>query len=436
MMTVHKAKGLEFPIVILTDLTCKLSRVEAGRWIDPAGNLCAVKLGGWAPADLLLHDAEEAARDRAEGERLAYVAATRARDVLVVPVIGDEVYEGGWLDPLMPVVYPAAAIARRASSAALGTPPFRSKDSVLSRPDGDPARPTTVTPGTYRFGSKPEERGLPMRGSRSADPDSVRTMSREPRTTAEYTVVWWDPHVLALDTAFTSGLRRDDLIAKDGNPAAVAARLAAYQAWRTDRAGAIARAAIPSVTTSTTTEIAGDRDLPRATIVDPEETSAIEVIDLSRAVGRPFGPRFGTLVHATLATVALAADEDAIRRIATTQGRILLAADEEVYGAVEVVSAVLRHPLFDCVRVAEAMGRCYRELPIIWQSPDGALIEGTIDLAFEEADEVSRRVVVLDFKTDRELDVDRERYRRQLAIYCKALTELRGTPAQGILMRI
>ena len=82
MMTVHKAKGLEFPIVILADLTCKLSRAEAGRWIDPGGHLCAIKLGGWAPTDLLLHGAEESARDRAEGERLAYVAATRARDVL------------------------------------------------------------------------------------------------------------------------------------------------------------------------------------------------------------------------------------------------------------------------------------------------------------------------------------------------------------------
>ena len=106
MMTVHKAKGLEFPIVILVDLTCKLSRAEAGRWIDPAGHMCAIKLGGWAPTDLLLHGAEESARDRAEGERLAYVAATRARDVLIVPAIGDEAYDGGWLDPLMPAIYP------------------------------------------------------------------------------------------------------------------------------------------------------------------------------------------------------------------------------------------------------------------------------------------------------------------------------------------
>ena len=91
MMTVHKAKGLEFPVVILADLTCRLSRPDAGRWIDPEGNVCALKLGGWAPIDLLLHGSEEAERDRAEGQRLAYVAATRARDLLVVPVVGDEI---------------------------------------------------------------------------------------------------------------------------------------------------------------------------------------------------------------------------------------------------------------------------------------------------------------------------------------------------------
>ncbi len=92
MMTVHKAKGLEFPVVILADLTCKLARAEAGRWLDAGNNLCALKLGGWAPIDLLLHDAEEASRDRAEAARLTYVAATRARDILVVPTIGDGAY--------------------------------------------------------------------------------------------------------------------------------------------------------------------------------------------------------------------------------------------------------------------------------------------------------------------------------------------------------
>src|SRR5262245_30240779 len=148
MMTVHKAKGLEFPVVILADLTCKLSRAEAGRWLDAPNDVCALKIGGWSPIDLLLHDAEEAARDRAESERLTYVAATRARDLLVVPAVGDAPYDGGWLDPLMPAVYPPEDTCRHPRRAP-GVPDFKSKDTVLRRPDGDPATPRTVAPGTF-----------------------------------------------------------------------------------------------------------------------------------------------------------------------------------------------------------------------------------------------------------------------------------------------
>ncbi len=36
LMTVHKAKGLEFPVVILADMTCRLSRSDASRYLDPA----------------------------------------------------------------------------------------------------------------------------------------------------------------------------------------------------------------------------------------------------------------------------------------------------------------------------------------------------------------------------------------------------------------
>ncbi|MBI4277101.1 MAG: UvrD-helicase domain-containing protein, partial [Armatimonadetes bacterium] len=50
-MTVHKAKGLEFPVVILADISCGLSRSDAQRYLDSARDLCAVRLAGWTPLD-------------------------------------------------------------------------------------------------------------------------------------------------------------------------------------------------------------------------------------------------------------------------------------------------------------------------------------------------------------------------------------------------
>jgi ATP-dependent helicase/nuclease subunit A len=422
MMTVHKAKGLEFPIVILADLTCRLSRPDAARWIDPTGSLCALKLGGWAPTDLLLHGYEEAARDKAEGQRLAYVAATRARDMLVVPAVGDEIFEGGWLDPLMPALYPSL-IAREFRASAPGCPAFSSRDSVLTRPDGDPARPTTVAPGLYRFGST----DLSTPESPASSP-KLRAPSPD-----AYSVVWWDPRLLALDADAGHGLRGDDLIAKDGDPVRVAARLAEYREWQSDRDKSVTLARIPSVRVQTATTLAVDQ-----TSGDASPPSTIEIVEVPRAADRPFGSRFGTLVHAILATAPLDATERVIAAIAEAQSRILPAAlkdpyaGEEVHAAVEVVASLLRSPLFERIRRAEQKGHCSRELPITWKTNDGTLVEGTIDLAFED----EHGLVVIDFKTDRELTTDLTRYTHQLAVYCRALGAVRRKEPHGILMRI
>ena len=53
-----------------------------------------MSLAGWAPAELREHEPLEVARDEAEGVRLAYVAATRARDLLVVSAVGDVPFGG------------------------------------------------------------------------------------------------------------------------------------------------------------------------------------------------------------------------------------------------------------------------------------------------------------------------------------------------------
>ena len=369
MMTVHKAKGLEFPIVILADMTCRISRPDAGRWIDPTAPSVRCSLGGWTPADLLLHGYEEAARDKAEGDRLAYVAATRARDVLVVPTIGDEVFEGGWLDPLMPATYPSP-FARATVTAGPGCPAFPSRDSVLTRPDGDPARPMTVPPGMYKF-SLPagDESEVVSRESPSSEPRASAfanlsaVASAKAEATADkpspgsYSVVWWDPHVLALDADSGYGLRRDDLIVKDGKPADVAARLAEYRAWQDASHAARSAGRTPSLRIRTATTAAADRafDHPGA----PE----IDVVAITRSTERPFGPRFGALVHATLATVPLDASESTIAAVAAAQGRILLVTRHAAIrrrGSLrrgEVVTAVLRDRLFDRVRIAERSGQ-------------------------------------------------------------------------------
>ncbi len=79
LMTVHKAKGLEFPVVVLVDMTAKLHRATASRYLDAARGMCAIQLAGCSPRDLIDHEQDELRRDGAEGARLAYVAATRAR---------------------------------------------------------------------------------------------------------------------------------------------------------------------------------------------------------------------------------------------------------------------------------------------------------------------------------------------------------------------
>ncbi len=89
LLTVHKAKGLEFPVVILMDLA-KMPFSRAERFIlDRAdrqiGVLAGGKSGGVRTQNYeTLADFEDK-RSRAEEQRLLYVAMTRARDFLVIP---------------------------------------------------------------------------------------------------------------------------------------------------------------------------------------------------------------------------------------------------------------------------------------------------------------------------------------------------------------
>ena len=86
IVTIHKAKGLEWPIVIPINSTTELYRPDqfVHRQSD---NTLHWMVGGVAPPDLAAARAEESWEDANQRERIWYVACTRARDLLILPHI-------------------------------------------------------------------------------------------------------------------------------------------------------------------------------------------------------------------------------------------------------------------------------------------------------------------------------------------------------------
>jgi len=404
LMTVHKAKGLEFPVVVLADLTCRMSRSDASRYLDAPRGLCAMKIGGWAPHELYQHEAEEVARDGAEGVRLAYVAATRARDLLVVPALGDEPWEGGWLAPLNHALYPPVA-ARRSAARGANCPAFRSRDTVLQRPNDEPAGAATVSPGRHDF---------PVEG---------------------YSVVWWDPSpggALVLGEKPTFGVRREDLIVRDVPKAVVADGRGRYDRWQLARHDARARGASPTLVVHTAHEWVPDEEQLSAF---SDQLSAVLLVNADRGGrdDRPGGLGFGVLVHALLAQAPLDADRATLEDLASVEARALGLSDEEVAAAVLATERLLGHDLIKRAHAAERRGACRRESPVSCTFPDGTLIEGIVDLAFDE----EGCWTVVDYKTDREIAAAGEvQYRRQIALYVTAIARATGRPAKGVLVRV
>ena len=401
IMTVHRAKGLEFPIVILADITCNETRAGASRYIEPASKLAAMELAGCAPRELQENAEGEHRRDEEEAIRLLYVASTRARDLIVVPAVGDEECNG-WLARLNPVIYPAqpdrrSPIARQPP----GCPEF-GDDSVLTRPAKAPGKIKSVAPGLYRARDGDHRQG--------------------------HQIVWWDPRLLILNVEEKMGLRQDKLLQADDNKLVSDRGIKLREQWSANRAAMLEAGMAPRLNVATATELA-----LAAPVAGPAYPEAIAIEETRRDRGRPHGKRFGTLVHLTMLRAPIDADTRQIGKIAASAAKMIGAPEQEVAAAMSAVKAALKSPL---MRRAKAADTVMRECPLIIRLEDGTAVEGIADLAFAEITNDGAVWTVVDFKTDIDVASRLDEYRAQIRFYVRAVRESTGRPASGAILWI
>ncbi|WP_420447719.1 UvrD-helicase domain-containing protein [Candidatus Palauibacter sp.] len=442
MMTVHKAKGLEFPVVILADMTCRAAHDPPSRHMDASRRLWAQRLCGATPRDILDNAELERRREMAEADRLAYVAATRARDLLVVPALGDgrdgsggfpEEEEEWWLESLNPAVYPPPDECRQPMSAEeLGIPTF-GEESVLDRPDG-------------RGGQRPRPR------------DSVAPGLHTAKAGTE--VVWWDPVALDLDVDPRAGDRQRRLleVEREEQPTLdVEAGSGAHREWQAARAARLEAGGRRTMSVTTARAIARRAAEAAETGDTPRADTRVTWIEVPRpeaegpaGTGRPGGERFGDLVHRILADVPLDADSEAVAGLAEALCRALRSPASEISAAAALVARALEHEVLDRARAALASdrGAVRREIPVFHVEdaarPDGgqgreqdaAIVEGVADLAFREVTASGPCWTVVDYKTDRRPAEGRVEYEVQVACYVEAIGRATGEPARGLVLAL
>ena len=338
IVTVHKAKGLEYPIVIVADLFT--DKFPAGDCIiDHAARRGWLKIGRFLPDSWKERSEAEALQQDAEGRRLLYVALTRARDHLVIPCLpGDHVKS--WLGPV------ANTLVRPLEDIPLGKRETNMTWFDSRRLAFGVQGPTAPSVSTAVDGSASDaQKAL---AAEEAWLTARRAVRKQARVAAEPIVA---PSRVSVPTE-----------------ADESASTGAQRLFGLEPEG----------------ELAELSDVRRGGSLDPPGSPAVKAADDEPAV-------FGSYVHAILATVDLSGAD--LAPVARTLARRYGVTDANVARAIQMVERVLRLPIMDEARAAT---KIFREVPLAGNAAAGRA-QGKADLLFERGGEWR----VVDFKTDR-----------------------------------
>jgi len=299
------------------------------------------------------------------------------------------------------VLYPAEDISfKPRSTHPPGCPQF-GNDNVVGRPNNAVRPRGSVSPGLHR----------PKAG--------------------KHQVIWWDPAVLKPISQANTRSRLTDFLKEDDKKVRSEEGIRVHAEWQTQRANVREVAGKPEWrVVIATSHVPSPRDESKTTKLPDVAVESIE-IDFSR----PHGKRFGILVHSVLSVVPLNSDQEGIADVARVQGRVLGATEDEVAAAVETVHRALRHPLMQRAAAAAGVGQLRREVPIGLELEDGVMVEGVIDLAFQEQRPDSPWTVI-DFKTDFEVKGRLEEYQNQVLLYALAISRATGLETRPVLLRL
>jgi ATP-dependent exoDNAse (exonuclease V) beta subunit len=370
IMTFHGAKGLEFPIVVLSGLTTRPNPPSSGpqvRW-DAAG-VPQISIGKAAATDRFdVLNEFESEMDADEKLRLLYVGATRARDHLFV------------------------STHRLAKDAGSADATFAVR---LHRACREHASPLTST-----WSAPPASPAVePVESSSETVPSAVVPSAAARSETAPAAVAHDIPSV--------------------GRPDAIRD----FAAWCEARSALLARAA-GERTVWSATAVAAALAPPHEPVARPVpsfDTEAVDAPDALRWVG---GTALGRAVHAALehAEHAEHADPGAPARRAALVARAAAAEGVDPALVAMAVEHVLAAP---GVQAALAAPLHWRELEL--DVPIGpAIVHGVVDLLAE----IDGELVLFDYKTDRvasdALDGRVAAYAPQLAAYALAIEARTG----------